>query len=271
MKKKLSILYSSYGGNNDLLPITYYFYQKYVNFDLKVYWGSNGDVISNFEEIAPKFIYINKIDKDLGWSENLKSYLEEVETEYVLLLLDDFLFIKRPNFDFIKKGFKIMQEKKAVYFRLNDRPPPDTPINDFMGYIKYYSDYRSSLQPAIWNKNILLKICEYKFNPWLFEWKAGIVKETKKEIFLGAYEDLIHIKHYIEKEMWIKHMLDIIKKEGFEISNNREIWEYKMSSCKSYSLKDEILNLLPKVVLFHMRKILKKGIFSDKFTGYSHK
>jgi len=266
---KLSILYSSYGDYQDLLPITYHFYNKYAkDFNLKVYWGSNGKEIEKFAKLAPNWHYIYAAEKDLGWSENLYTYLEQINSDYVLLLLDDFLFVDKPDIEHIIYGFEIMQKNDIPYFRLNNNPPPNRKIDDYFGFIDYFCDYRSSLQPAIWDKNILMKLCEYKFNPWLFEWKAGIVKETIDKDFLGSYKDLIKIKHCIEKGMWIEEMMSFIKKDNLEVSN-RGIFKFQQPSKPSF--KDKLLSKIDPKILFHLRKTFKKGIFNDKFKGASHK
>lgn len=271
MKKNLSILFSSYGDYQELLPITYHFFNKFwPENNYKVYWGSNGKYIENFADFAPDWFYLHTNENDLGWSENLKSYLQEIETDYVLLLLDDFLLLKEPDYKAIDEGLDLMQKIDAVYLRLNNKPPADKKIYDIFGSINYYSDYRSSLQPAIWKKDVLLKICEYKFNPWLFEWKAGIVDETINEIFLGVFKDIINTQHCIEKGMWIENVLSIIKNENIRIDSNRQIWINDNQISKN-TLKEKFIKLIPKIILFHLRKVLKKGIFSDNFTGHSHK
>jgi len=271
MKKELSILFSSYGEYQDLLPVTYHFFNKYwkeCKYD--VYWGSNGKKIDNFESIAPKWKYIHTSNNDLGWSKNLKDYLENIDTPYVLLLLDDFLILKKPKIELIEDGFDLMKKNNAVYLRLNDKPKADKKISNIFGTINYYSDYRSSLQPAIWKKDILLNLCDYNFNPWLFEWRAGIVQETIDDVFLGVFEDIIFTQHCIEKGMWIENVLGIIEKEGIKVSN-RKVWKLTNTKQETFLIKDKIISLIPKQVLFHLRKIMKKGIFADDFQGYSHK
>jgi len=272
MNKNLTILFSSYGDYQDLLPITYYFFNKYwKDCPYDIFWGSNGKHIKDFNSIAPKWKYIYSSDEDLGWSKNLKTYLEDITTDYVLLLLDDFLLFKTPKEKLINDGLELMKKHQAVYLRLKANPKADKKITNIFGKINYYSAYRSSLQPAIWKKDILLKLCEYNFNPWEFEWKAGIVQETINKSFLGVFEDIIFTQHCIEKGMWIDFIYKKIKSENLNINSNRSLWNSKKNIINKESLKDNILELIHPKILFHLRKILKKGIFKEDFRGASHK
>lgn len=247
MTKDLVVLYSSFSDFQDVLPITHHFYRKHCSaLPFEVFWGSNGHGIQCFETIAPDWHLLQGSDEDLGWSGNLKSYLEQIKSEYVLLILDDFIFLKPPCLKEILEGFFLMKEEGAVYLRLRDRPGPDKPLSGGFGVIPYYSDHRASLQPAIWKKEFLLELCEYNFNQWEFEIKAGVVKLAIDQQFLGSISDLMNARHCITKGMWIPHMLKLIEQEGLEISD-RAVMSPKQKSAIGMTKNAEKSRLINRI------------------------
>ncbi|NOQ32283.1 MAG: hypothetical protein GQ570_14330 [Helicobacteraceae bacterium] len=265
-KNFLSILFLSFDKFSDVLPVTYHFFQKnYSECNFNVYWGSNGGKIVDFHKIAPKWSLIHNSNYDKGWSQNLKSYLENISTKYVLIILDDFLILNKPDEEKIFKALKLMEEFQAHYCRLNPNPSADIKINDHFGFIKYYSTYRTSLQPSIWNRKELLNIVsKYELDPWQFEHKAGITNENINEVFLGVFTDIIHAYHCIEKGKWLSSYKELFHEEGLNINYN------KRGTCnlkiKKYSDTKEtsLFNLLKNKIKFHRRKLLKKNIFNTE-------
>lgn len=263
-REELSILFSSFDKFSDLIPVTYHYFNKYWDDCIyNVYWGSNGKLIKDFKLLAPKWNYLRIENIDIGWSENLLSYLKTLKTKYVLLILDDFLFMEKPNLEKIDEAITLMKEKKSPYCRMNSSPIPDKIVNDSFGLIKYFSRYRSSLQPSIWERDFLISLVEkYSINPWQFEDLIGIVPESINRIFLGSFHDFLGAKHCIEKNKWIKPFVKILKDEGLEIDYSiRGIIDMDIKPYTKIKPKSN-LKLFQDQIKFHRRKLLKKEMFA---------
>ena len=112
----MTMLISSYSQSYDIWHITYHFLKKnWKNNNLKIYLGANGE---DRKEFCPKdWIYINK-GKDESFSKSLKSYLTEIDDEYFILMLDDFIILDEVNNNLIDKPFKFITERKWSLFKI---------------------------------------------------------------------------------------------------------------------------------------------------------
>ena len=182
-KVKLQILVSSHAKANDIWYITDYFLRKHWKTDLEIILGANGE---DKKDYVPKgWRYINK-GEDISFSKSLMSYLESIDDEYFILMLDDFVILEVVDNDKIEKAFEFIKSNNGVYLRLVPNPKGDLRIdNDFSKIgVKSYVPYVTSLQMAIWKKEFLMKLLSYDFSPWEFEVKAGKTKESLSTVMV---------------------------------------------------------------------------------------
>lgn len=149
------------------------------------YWDKNQKVHILHNDIAPNNIPDNFVCEKLSnqvachWSSNLKSYLENIEEEYICMLLDDFYINAPVNLNHINKLVSLIQIKKEI--KKIDLSF-DTALFDFEHtfYDKIDdlfillrsqgSDYRTSLQAALWDKKYFMSFLFHdRINPWEFE------------------------------------------------------------------------------------------------------
>jgi len=255
-----NVLISSHSKANDIWHITNYFLKKYWKEKLKVFLGANGEDKSEF---APKdWRYINN-GEDISFSKSLMSYLESIDDEYFILMLDDFIILKQIDNGKIKKAFEFIKSNNGVYLRLVPNPKGDLKIdNDFSKIdVKSSVPYVTSLQMAIWKKDFLIKLLSYDFSPWEFEVKAGKTKESLSngDGFYVTNYDFISYTHFVEKGKFYPFLKDILKKEEISLNSKRAfLSEEELNKIRDSYLKKSIRKLLPSRYINKIRKIIGK-------------
>jgi len=253
----MRVLISSYSNSYDIWHITHHFYNKFwKNDNIKVYLGANGE--NNLEYCPKDWIYINK-GKDESFSKSLISYLEEIEDEYFILMLDDFMILEKVDNNLIQKAFEFIKNNKGVYLRLTPNPKGDYKINEYFSKIDVLSrvPYITSLQMAIWKKDFLIDLLKYDFSPWEFEIKAGKTKEALQhsDKFYVTNFDFIKYTHFVEKGKFYPFIKKYLKQENLEFIGNREFFD-NSELFKSSVIKDRIRNLVPNKFVNKIRKFL---------------
>lgn len=99
-----------------------------------------------------------------NWSDFLNPYFQNLEEDYFFLCFEDHFLIEEVNQEFMTRAEKIMEEDKTVE-KIRMHPP----YNDRMSLEKYDEHFSlgftgphtyiaTSLRPAIWRKNLFLKL-----------------------------------------------------------------------------------------------------------------
>ena len=127
--------------------------------------------------ISNKQIYWDKrvrpllIGIDKRWATNTRRTLERIPEPYILWILED-LFLEKPtNTNYILKLLDYLKFNHAATIRLHPTPIPDEDFeNDLnLGRIGHSADYRTSLNAAIWDKQIFYHLIREGENPWQME------------------------------------------------------------------------------------------------------
>jgi len=163
-----------------ILKLSSKIWNRRIGFDCKVLGYNWPEVPLN---LPPNFEFIRLADDQGGavnWGHFLRKYLETIDDEYIIFLLDDYLVKAwhQENFD---KGFEIMKaDKDIVRYELNDFSkfsllPPNGGFRDEGGviYLNRNASYRVSCQPAVWRVDWLLKSLSDGYTPQLFEVKGS--------------------------------------------------------------------------------------------------
>lgn len=257
---KPHILISSHLKASDIWYITDYFLKKHWKADLKITLGANGE--DRKEYVPEGWKYVNN-GEDISFSKSLMSYLENIEEEYFILMLDDFVILEEVDNAKIEKAFEFIKANNGVYLRLTPNPKGDLKIDkDFSKIdVKSYVPYVTSLQMAIWKKEFLMKLLSYDFSPWEFEVKAGKTKESlsNSDGFYVTNYDFITYTHFVEKGKFYPFLKDLLKKEGLPLNSTRAFWsEEELRKIKDSYLKKSIRKLIPSRYVNLIRKIIGK-------------
>lgn len=118
------------------------------------------------------------VNKKISYGRRMIDHLNHIETEYVILLLDDF-FLRGPVST--KRILQLLEQMDfdksiaSINFDISYDIADD--LTSLQGYrLKpNYSDYKLDLQAGIWRKDVLLKYWLPYMSPWDFEYYGSIL------------------------------------------------------------------------------------------------
>ncbi|MDZ7793220.1 MAG: hypothetical protein U5P10_05855 [Spirochaetia bacterium] len=254
-----SILIASFDKNRDLWPLFDFFFQKYwPDCPYQIYLGANGKAYP--EAVPGKLEDIHK-GPDNSWSESMLEYMQEIPTDTVLLMLDDYILTGKPRTSEIANAVEYAAEQ-AVYVRLNPEPRPRTQWKQdpVFGELRYFDRYRASLKAAVWNTRFLLDMLSMKLDPWTFELSVGAKKEHRKLLFLSAFEQLLPNRHCVEAGKYTYWLPEYLKQERYDrpLHPDRPVLsyqDYQQLFGKAGKLKRKIVELLPARLYYYYQKL----------------
>jgi hypothetical protein len=108
------------------------------------------------------------------WSLRLKTCLKEVNTKYVIFLLEDFILSENVDDKEVLRTLSIMEKDNSIACFNYMETYKDAEDSLGESYGNYYlksqkAEFRINLQAALWRKDFLLKFIRNHENPWQFE------------------------------------------------------------------------------------------------------
>lgn len=196
------VLVSSCDAYGDLWrPFFTLFWQHWPDCPFRVYLGTN------FAEYKHPRVHTLRAGVDESWSHSLRSFLSHLDSDYVLLLLEDFFFTRRVNTRIVEKYIAALDELGGVTLRLRPNPPPDgrVPNYDQLGSIDARAPFRVSAQPGIWNCRDLQALLRNGESAWEFERNATERSRSRSDGFYCARRPVIDYMHVVERGRWFRH------------------------------------------------------------------
>lgn len=185
-------------------------------------------------DISIKKLY--KSNESIGWSHRLKKVLSEIDSEYVIMLLDDFFLEDLVNEAVINQCIEWMcaDPKIAVfYFMPSSQVGSKDGKYDGFALMPQNARYRLNCQAALWRRNFLIKCLRDHENPWQFETWGSVrsrryseefyaISDPKLKVFDYDYgKPIIQGKWNIEEVQRIKEKFNIdINTDGLGIGKN---------------------------------------------------
>lgn len=244
----LSILILSYDGFSDVWPITFqFFFKHWPDCPYPVY------LLTNHKTYQDKRVQNIKIGDDISWSSNLLIGLDQINSDFVLTLFDDFFLNTSVDNSEIERYINLVTKNNFDYFRLRPEPPPDEKINDSYGRITEGALYRVSLCTTIIKKSILKSLLDKDENAWEFEFE-GSKRSDNFHHFYSTYQQIIPYYNAIDKGRWRKEVIEIVREYNLDV-NKRGICKDKLS------VRWKWLHDLKKKILFEIIPVDKRRFF----------
>jgi len=198
--KDLTIVVNTCDDYSDVLEIFFHAFQKF--------WPDCPyPIVINTESqqhtsLYPARVHVSKSnDSHDDWGRRLLETLSEIESEFVLMLYDD--FILEENVD-TKKIFKALlllkaQEHNAVTYLINTSSPLMSNDDESLFLqIKDNVEFRLNSSPGIWRREVLVSYTSPGDTPWAWEvfntyksWGDGFsyysINPKQKDIFCYNY------------------------------------------------------------------------------------
>jgi hypothetical protein len=193
--EKLSILICSSDKYKSLWPLHFDFIEKYwSNCPHPIYLGTDSLIFERSKTL------VNRKGQYLSWSSCLLEWINQIDTEYVLLTLDDFIIRKEISQIQIDSCLEFVIKKNIDSLRLVARPKPFYPENEdnLFGRYDTMMPYVVSLQASIWKKSSLLSLIKEDESIWEFE-NSGSSRAREQGVFsfYGVYETVFDYGEHI--------------------------------------------------------------------------
>lgn len=143
--------------------------------------------------------YLSKFgDMQFGW--RLRTFLKQYYTdEHLLFMMVDY-FIKGVNVNLVAAAHELCATPEVRHVRLRPMPhPPHQYRVPGFGLIDKYARYALSLQPGIWETQVLYDLCRDNENPWHTEIQGSIRAKRVSGDFISTIEWAIPHHNYYNK------------------------------------------------------------------------
>lgn len=174
-------------------------------------------------------------DRKNSWGKRLKHCLEQVDSQYVILLLEDFFLQQDVNQSELDSCIKMMEENeniKAVYYKQIDGYNNVYAPNPLYYHMNEKKRYILNLQAGLWRVKDLYSLIDDNDSPWSFE-EEGATRVNEDDIFLcstrGTHTDMTNcIFPYLTDRRtgygiwagkWLWNNNKLLKKNGVKIDN----------------------------------------------------
>ncbi len=247
--EEVAIIIFAYEGFEDIWPIFFNRIKKYwSDVPFKVYFASSKPIETDFD-----FIFL-KVDKEKTWTERLCSALNEIESKYVLLLLEDWLITKNVDSTKIEDVTNFIEKNKILYYKFflpsfSSNYEKNFSIDSNRYHIDENRRYGISIQPSIWNKEYLISLLEnLKIDAWQFEKELdnmNLIDEKSRKKYIFDKRNLLNLTHALRKGKYTRSVYKKIKKEDNEYLSRKQMG---IAETVILKIKQIIRQLFPQVL-----------------------
>ena len=218
-----------------------------------LYYGLNFKENNKLKSLNSTFLYSETFE----WSLSLEKWITQIDSQYILLLLDDHIIktFSLSTFDLIIKD---IHKNNVLYAPITYGTNILRRIINIKGFIKgkvLNDKYSINLQPSIWEKHLILKLLKKTITPWDFEINSS--KEYNKEKFKAYFyitKNIAFFEQYIERgRVYPKRFLNIFKKD-YLLFINRDSVDLKRRIISHlgyiYKILKEFINTLKSLIIY---------------------
>lgn len=208
-----------------------------------------------FDANASVFTNILTYDT-MCWSELTRETLKQIDTDYVIFMLDDMWPKATVDKDRLESVMNVLAEDSeegigVIYFeKTNSKYPIYEANNDF--YIQPFGTaYRISTGVAIWRTDYLLSLLNNNETAWDFERIGSFREEVEKYKALRVKEPLFDrcfIQGSVIRGKWDINIDEFCKQHGISIDKTRRSVRTKNDEIKQ-AIKDFIFNINPEMIV----------------------
>ena len=263
--KRMSLLIIAYDGYSDLWNDCIRLLHNYwpdCPFDIML--------VNNTLPVELENVAVYHAGHDAEWSKKVQIGLENCKTDYVCLLLEDFLFGDYVKNELVFNLLDLIEENNIDYVKLVDMNSVLKPHNKHLKankkiqFIRYCDDYGISLQPSIWKKSFLSdKVGCNNYNAWIFEFDRNKETQPKNHSYLSnAWFDtrnILNIQHGVIQGQYLPNTIQYFRRKGIWLNVQRKVMskrEYRKIRAISFFKALTPIFIRP----FIKRMMEKKGV-----------
>ena len=205
---EISVLIGSCDKNEDIIEPFYKLYKKYWKHDYITYIATE----------TKDFKYGISLKHTGSWTKRIRESLEEIDTDLVIFMLDDFFLRKSVDNKIIEDLAKDFKENIAVCNF--ERSYVESQVRFTIRANR--SPYLCSCQPSLWNRKKLIELLAGDKSP--HEWELQII-DSSYDFYINNGELVFDIGYCREnrdywgivKGKWATECIDLFKKEKTDV------------------------------------------------------
>lgn len=142
---------------------------------------------TEYKDYNCDFLDVNtiKTGDEKTWTERVKKVLEEIDSEYILFMLEDFFLLEKVDQEKLDIVIAKMKSEKNVGFVFFSprgiKYDLDYESGEVFSDNNIYCDSRVNACVGLWRKEFMLKMLYWQGNPWEFEHNATRLSWLLKE------------------------------------------------------------------------------------------
>ncbi|MCH5172304.1 MAG: hypothetical protein J1F31_05715 [Erysipelotrichales bacterium] len=192
------------------------------------------------------------------YSERLSYALDRIDTEYVLLTLDDYLLTKKIKTQRLYEILDIMKKENYAYVRFFHNP--GTRGKKKTKYPKMYfldpiEQYDINLYPGIWKTSVLREMITEQQNAWQFEVSLSKKIANTNYTCVMTKEKVFPILDGIRKGQLLIKSNSYLKKHHMYFGSRKRI---KWVTTTKLMFREYLKKLLPKKLVRKLKNHMKK-------------
>lgn len=257
---EVSILVVGFDGYTDV-------WDHFFNL-IEKYWPERPKTYLATSELKPTYKNVTALPAgpNTEWSRRAYNALQQIDTSYVILMLEDFFISDYVNnstladcIDSIKaNGIKYYQIQSPNYKRDRKIGSPFGG-NDNIRIIPKDKQYALNLQTVIWDREYLMSVIGTEnYNAWLFEMN-NIQKEDMNEDqmrYLIDTRNILNITHAIVQSKYLRGAIKHMSKIGYNIDTNVRP-SFSILEQFKYDLKNIVSDHAPQCLVRPLKSIGK--------------
>jgi len=214
------------------------------------------------------------------WGERLKKTISKIESDYTLMLFDDFILDRKVNIHEIEKCLDrmISNEEIAAFYFISQTSEDVMDDHRFDGYklINHQSNYKINSAPGLWRTNRLQQYTGNGDTPWAWEFFGTARTYRTKDLFYTASLENEQTLHYdykrggaIHRGKWVtevispaleKYKIDIdLTKRGTApatVLPHTLLWKIKFIHCGWKMIGLDVFIFIRRAILKRIPKLI---------------
>jgi len=246
-----SILINSCDKYSDVWPVFFKLFFKYwQDCPFPIYLGSNEKVYND-----PRVTTIC-VGPDKSWADSAIIMVSKIPTKDILWFLDDYFLWEPVSTIKVNKLYEKFIKLHANYMRLRPKGGSanlkriyDDDIYELLPGI----EYRTSLDNAFWDRDMLLKLLKPGESPWEMEYNGS----RRSDKYFGYYatrDKIFKRTNGLERGKWLRYNLSLLKKENIVIPAGHPVMS-KREHLIRFIIRNVWIVLMPIRSLYRLLKI----------------
>lgn len=171
------------------------------------------------------------------WSERMTNVLNQIDTEFVFLVLDDYFLKDYFDTERFEKVLDYMRTHKDVGFvdisprwaTSEEEVQKNLKDNDIKDdfYVRERDEWNITIVPSVWRKDFFLNLLRKHEDVWMFEYYSGIrAKKTEMKIVrfvtrmptIYEYDFQVWTGMGITRGQWLPKNVEFFEKHGIDVN-----------------------------------------------------